>query len=201
MRHNRLEWSKICLKAMQIAMAVLSDKLDKSGMTTFWHSLRVANKLKGWKLQTVALLHDCLEDGRNLKPDILHLIGVPQWLIDDDGRDLTFRKLKHLGIDDDEVLSALDSITRRCGESYGEYLVRVKSDPNARLVKLADIDDNMTVERLSYLPESKAVKMCHKYLKAMRYLRDIDDDGLAGSESYDAFIRNEFETLVKLDKL
>lgn len=197
MKRNRLEWSRVCMKAMQIAMAVLSAKLDKSGMTTFWHSLRVSNRLKGWKFQTIALLHDCIEDGRNLKLDILNLIGVPQWLIDEDGRDLTLRKLRHLGIDDQEVLDALDAITKRSGETYTEYLMRVKANPDARLVKLADIDDNMTVERLSYLPEGKAVKMCHKYLKAMRYLRDIDDDGLAESESYEDFIRKEYVVLSK----
>lgn len=199
MRHNRLEWSKICLKAMQIAMAVLSDKLDKSGMTTFWHSLRVANSMKGWHLQTIALLHDCLEDGKNLKPEILALIGVPDWLVEQDGRDLTLRKLQFLGITDPDVLASIEAITKKNRESYCDYLKRVKLNPDARLVKLADIDDNMTVERLSYLSDGKAVKMSRKYWSAMRYLRDIDDDSMLGSDSYEDFIRKEFITLFKYD--
>jgi hypothetical protein len=190
MKRNRLEWSKMCLKAMQIAMAVLSDKVDKSGMTTFWHALRVSNSMKGWQLQVIALLHDCVEDGKNLRPEILALIGVPQWLVDEDGPDMTYRKLEFLGINDTEVLASIEAITKRPGESYSSYLPRVKANHDARLVKLQDINDNMSVERLSHLPADKVTKLAYKYCHAMQFLRDIDGDGTAEYPSYEEFIKN-----------
>lgn len=173
---TRLEWSTVCLKAFQIMMAVHSHKKDKSGMTYFWHPLRVANSMKGWQLQTIALLHDIIEDGTDMEYDLLKLIGVSDEDIRIDGHMMSIYKLRKLGIDDEDVLTAVDCITKRENESYRDYLKRVKVNPLARLVKLADIDDNMSVERLSYLPIEKVQKMVEKYWIAMRYLRDIDPE-------------------------
>jgi len=173
---NRLEWSTVCLKAFQIMMAVHSHKKDKSGMTYFWHPLRVANSMKGWQLQTIALLHDIIEDGTDMEYNLLKLIGVSDEDIRIDGQMMSIYKLRKLGIDDEDVLSAVDSITKRENELYQDYLKRVKANPLARLVKLSDINDNMSVERLSYLPLEKVQKMVEKYWIAMRYLRDIDPE-------------------------
>ena len=173
---NRLEWSEICLRAFQIMMAVHSDKKDKSGMTYFWHPLRVANGLKGWKLQTIGLLHDVIEDGKDMEYNTLKLIGVSDEDIAFDGRQITIYKLRKIGITDEEVLEAVSAITKDANESYADYLVRVKANPLARLVKLGDINDNMSVERLSYLPIDKVLRMVKKYWEAMRYLRDIDPE-------------------------
>jgi (p)ppGpp synthase/HD superfamily hydrolase len=173
---NRLEWSTVCLNAFQIMMAVHSHRKDKSGMTYFWHPLRVANSMKGWQIQTIALLHDIIEDGTDMEYNLLKLIGVSDEDIRIDGQMMSIYKLRKLGIDDEDVLSAVDSITKRENESYRDYLKRVKVNPLARLVKLADIDDNMSVERLSYLPIEKVQKMVEKYWIAMRYLRDIDPE-------------------------
>lgn len=173
---DRLEWSEMCIKAFQIAMGVHSSHKDKSGMTYFWHPLRVANAMKGWRLQTIAILHDTVEDGTSLPYDLLKLLGVSDQDINEDGTDMTILKLRHLGITDEEVLTAVDAITKKKGESYAEYLRRVKKNPLARVVKLADIDDNMSVERLSYLPLDKVLRMVTKYQSSMRYLRDIDPE-------------------------
>lgn len=173
---NRLEWSATCLKAFQIMMAVHSHKKDKSGMTYFWHPLRVANSMKGWQLQTIALLHDVIEDGENLNDDSLKLIGVSDEDISVDGRIMSIYKLRKLGIDDEEVLTAVAAITKKKTEPYHDYLERVKANSLARIVKLADINDNMSVERLSYLPLEKVIKMVTKYWASMRFLRDIDSE-------------------------
>jgi hypothetical protein len=173
---TRLEWSEVCLKAFQIMMAVHSNKMDKSGMTYFWHPLRVANAMKGWRLQTIALLHDVIEDGRDLDLDTLRLIGVTDEDIKLDGRSMSIHKLRKLGIKDNTVLEAVDTLTKKIGEPYEQYLLRIKPNPNARRVKLGDINDNMSVERLSYLPYEMVEKMVKKYWAAMRYLRDIDPE-------------------------
>ena len=173
---NRLQWSEVCLKAFQIMMAVHSHKKDKSGMTYFWHPLRVANSMRGWRLQTIGLLHDVVEDGQNLDNNVLKLIGLSEEDIEKDGKGMTIYKLRKLGITDEKVLKAVEAITKVHGESYSTYLTRVKSNSLARLVKLVDINDNMSVERLSYLPIEKVQKMVEKYWVAMRYLRNIDPE-------------------------
>jgi hypothetical protein len=89
---------------------------------------------------------------------------------------MTTYKLRKLGITDEEVLNGVEALTKKQGETYENYLQKVKSNPNARRVKLADINDNMSVERLSYLPYEKVEKMVRKYWIAMRYLRDIDPE-------------------------
>lgn len=194
---NRLEWSETCLKAFQIAMGVHSAHKDKSGMTYFWHPLRVANNMKGWRLQTIALLHDAVEDGTNLPYDLLKLLGVSDQDINEDGTSMTVFKLRHLGIADEEVLTAVDALTRRKEEKYTEYLKRVKQNQLARVVKLADIDDNMSVERLSYLPVDRVLRMVTKYWSAMRYLRDIDAEDIVESINYESVIRQEYKRISK----
>lgn len=165
---DRIEWSSMCIIAFQIAMKHHSEQIDKSGMTYFWHPLRVANSLKGWKLQTIAILHDILEDTSE-----------------------TVDTLYEAGITDKEVLDAIVAITKTKEENYKDYLKRVKNNPLARLVKLADINDNTSVERLSYLPIHKVLKMIFKYWTAMRFLRDIDSEESIGNLSFKDIIYAE----------
>jgi len=152
-KRTRQEWSNMCMIAFDISMRGHSKQVDKSGLHYFWHPLRVANQLKGWRLQIVGILHDIIED-----------------------TDETLDSLRSQGIDDEEVLDAIYAITKRDDMSYMEYLEAVKANPIARLVKLRDIDDNSSVERLSHLSKNVAVKMITKYHKAMRFLRDIEDN-------------------------
>lgn len=48
----------------------------------------------------------------------------------------------------EEILQALNAVTRRAGESYEESILRSKSNPIARRVKLADLEDNMDLRRV-----------------------------------------------------
>lgn len=45
------------------------------------------------------------------------------------------------------VLAALDALTRRKGEPYRDYIERVAGNEDARVVKLADLDDNLDPRR------------------------------------------------------
>jgi len=47
-------------------------------------------------------------------------------------------------------------VTRTKGQSTEDYRAWIVADPLARLVKLADIDDNCDEERLAALPEATA---------------------------------------------
>jgi (p)ppGpp synthase/HD superfamily hydrolase len=68
------------------------------------------------------------------------------------------------------VLDAVDALTRRPEESSHEYYMRVRSDPIALIVKLADIADNTDPGRLGQLPQSTAHRLLRKYTAALREL-------------------------------
>lgn len=89
-------------------------------------------------LRAVAYLHDVLED-TSLTAQALLGLGVAPW-----------------------VVSAVEAITKREGEEYGLYLIRVKANHMARKVKIADILYN-----LADTPSKKQVK---KYAQALKFL-------------------------------
>jgi (p)ppGpp synthase/HD superfamily hydrolase len=87
------------------------------------HPLRVMARMGNDLERTVAALHDLVED-----------------------TDFTVDDLRHRGFST-EVIDAIDSLTHRNGESYEEYILRVRNNPLARRVKLADLDDNLANNR------------------------------------------------------
>jgi (p)ppGpp synthase/HD superfamily hydrolase len=85
------------------------------------------------------------------EPYILHPLRVMLRLkvlhdvIEDTG--ITEESLRDQGYSE-EVLGALDALTRRQGESYADFIERVAGNPLARRVKLADLADNLDASRL-----------------------------------------------------
>lgn len=61
-----------------------------------------------------------------------------------------------------EVADVVEVLTHKLGESYHDYIVRVKTNPVATNVKIADISDN-----LSDSPSAHAIE---KSAKALDYL-------------------------------
>ena len=83
------------------------------------HPLRVMLGVTSGTAQIVALLHDVVEDSV-----------------------LTLGDLADKGFDR-SVLNAVDCLSRRSGEPYGDYIERVATDHLAREVKLSDLADNL----------------------------------------------------------
>jgi (p)ppGpp synthase/HD superfamily hydrolase len=50
------------------------------------------------------------------------------------------------------------------------YYANIKADPNARMIKLADIEDNLSPWRLSYLEPATQERLRAKYAKAIELL-------------------------------
>ena len=132
-----------------IALAVEAHKgqRDRSGQPYILHPLRVMFTCSTEIERIVAVLHDVVEDT---------------------GR--TFDDLRKLGFSE-EVIAALDCVTKRDGENYEQFVERSASNPVARRVKLADLQDNMDVRRLSKL-ESRDLERLAKYVKAWRRLTE-----------------------------
>lgn len=133
-------------KALRVAVLAHASQLDKSGHAYFFHPVSIARSLAldGFSsdYQIVALLHDVVED-----------------------TSITLDDLKEEGFDDN-ILSAIDAITKRKGESYEAYLSRVMKNPLACKVKRYDLEDNLHEKR-------RGVMLPHSVVKYERALEMI----------------------------
>lgn len=102
----------------------------------------------------VAVLHDVLEDTTTTLFDVTYYLSGN-------------------GIHDiDHILEALDAITHRKGETNIAYWTRVKANPLALTVKLADIAHNSSEARLASLPIGERDRLRTKYHMAREFLLD-----------------------------
>ena len=83
----------------------------------------------------------------------------------------TFEALLHEGIPAD-VVDAVRCLTKMEGESYDQFIERVKTNPIAVAVKLNDLRDNMDVTRLPVLTE-KDMDRLKKYHRAYSELSKL----------------------------
>lgn len=132
--------------AMEIAFDIHKDQLDKGGHPYFLHPLRVMDSMNTIKEKIVGILHDVLEDSH-----------------------MTLGQLTYMGFDTD-ILEALDCLTRRPGESYNKYLDRIKENPLARKIKLADLEDNSNIDRIPN-PNIEDYLRVKKYTKSIKRLK------------------------------
>lgn len=124
--------------AIQKALTGHYGQVDKGGAPYFLHPLRVMMKMKDYPRMAAAVLHDLVEDTFTTLDDLRRL-GMPE-----------------------EVVEAVDALTKRKGEDYEDYLKRVEANEIARDVKLADLQDNMRLDRLLAVTE-KDLKRVAKY--------------------------------------
>lgn len=139
--------SELTNKAYVIACAAHTGQKDKAGIPYITHPWFVAKQMDDEVSTCVALLHDVLEDTAYTEED-MRLLGVPEDII------------KHVQV-----------LTRREGESYMAYIRRVKTDPIAVKVKMADLSHNSDLTRLPKVTETDLARM-KKYKKAMRILQE-----------------------------
>ena len=95
---------------------------------------------------TIALLHDVVEDTSITLADLAKQFP-------------------------DEVIEALALLTHEKNEDYFEYVKRIKSNPYAKAVKLADLMHNSDITRLEVIDE-KAQQRVAKYQRAIKLLSE-----------------------------
>jgi (p)ppGpp synthase/HD superfamily hydrolase len=132
--------------AIILAVQAHRGQVDRGGQPYVLHLLRVMLRQTETAGRIVAVLHDALEDTH-----------------------LTLSHLKQSGFDD-EVCQAVDCLTRRRDEKYEDGIDRIAENPLARRVKLADLEDNMDVRRLSSL-DDKSLHRLARYKAAWDKLR------------------------------
>jgi hypothetical protein len=71
----------------------------------------------------------------------------------------------------EHIVAAVDAISRRkkAGEPYSAYIQRVKANPLATKVKIADLRDNANLDRLPEV-EAHDLKRLDRYNRALQFL-------------------------------
>lgn len=128
-------------KAIAIAAQAHQEQVDKAGQPYILHPLRIMLKMSSDTEKTVAILHDLVED--------------TPW---------TLEHLRTSGFSE-EIVQAIEYLTRRPAETYSAFIERIAGQPLARSIKLADLEDNMNLLRLSDLTAS-TVERLQKYHRA-----------------------------------
>jgi hypothetical protein len=77
-----------------------------------------------------------------------------------------------------KILEAVDSLSRREGESYEDYVDRLSGNPIAVKVKLADLEHNMLLTRMPDISEADVPRLA-KYLRAWKRLKNVRAPGAA----------------------
>ncbi len=139
---------KLIETSLQIALQAYAGKTDKAGREYILHPLRVMAKMKTDLEMSAALLHDVIEDS-DITADQLLAEGIPA-----------------------EVVEAVQSLSKNENEDYMDFVARVKQNPLAANVKIADIEDNIDILRLVALEEHDLARI-RKYHSAWHLLQRV----------------------------
>ena len=146
--------------ALALAIEHFRGVTDKAGQPYILHLLRVMLRQSDPRASQVGVLHDLVED-----------------------TDVTLDDLRTRGFAD-EVVEAIDAMTHREGEAYHEYVVRLSKCALARPVKIADLEDNYSLDRVAYRPDHRsedAVRIQRYILSYYFLLERLDERSYVAS--------------------
>ena len=132
-------------RAIAIAAQAHAGQVDKAGQPYILHPLRVMLRLATEEERIVGVLHDVVED----TPVSLQQLGEEGF--------------------SEPVLSAIEALTKRDGETRLEAGARAAANSLARVVKLADNAENMDLARISE-PTDKDLARIAEYEAVRRLL-------------------------------
>jgi (p)ppGpp synthase/HD superfamily hydrolase len=134
-------------KAILIATHAHKDQVDKGGAPYILHPIAVMSRVSSIEAKIVAILHDVIED----TPVTLEQLRTENF--------------------PDNVLSALLLLTHSEDEPYFSYIERISKHSLAKEVKIADLEENMNLERIPK-PSRKDLERVQKYQSAYRKLTE-----------------------------
>ena len=132
-------------RAIELAKQHHEGQTDKAGKPYSEHPLRVMNQVESEEEKIVAVLHDIVED-----------------------TNISLNDLRNEGFSE-EVVSAVECLTKQDGENYDSYIERISFNPLAVKIKLADLEDNRDLTRLPEVTD-KDLERLEKYDKALEKL-------------------------------
>lgn len=135
----------ILAEAIRFAADKHCRQIDKGGNAYILHSLRIMLRLctNDDELMAIAVLHDVVED-----------CGV------------SLDELREIGMTE-RVVSGIETLTRRNGETYNQFIERLANHLDALLVKREDLRDNLDLTRLKVVTEKDVSRML-KYTNAFK---------------------------------
>lgn len=143
--------------AITLANQAHAGQLDKAGKPYISHPLTVMSQMNTPESKIVAVLHDAIEDSDLTIADLVRQ-GFPEF-----------------------ITEAIAAITKRDGEPYEDYILRVKSNAIARKVKIADVTHNMNISRIAN-PTEKDFQRLEKYKKFSGVTTRVKPMSLEASE-------------------
>ncbi len=138
-------YTELTKKAMQLCFTAHKNQTDKSGIPYVFHPFHLAEQMPDEYTTITALLHDVVEDTEYMLSDL---------------ESMNFPK---------DVIDAIALMAHDKGVPYMEYVAKIKENPIARTVKLADLRHNSDTTRLDVVDE-KALQRVEKYKKAIQLL-------------------------------
>ena len=140
-------YTPLTKKALKLCFDCHKNQLDKSGLPYVFHPFHLAEQMEDEATTIVALLHDVVEDTPCTLSD-LQAMGFPS-----------------------EILEAIALLTHKDAIPYMDYVAKIRENPIARTVKLADLRHNSDLTRLEYV-DAHALARVEKYAAAIRLLED-----------------------------
>lgn len=136
-------YTPLTIKAMGIAYRAHHGQVDKAGVPYIFHPLHLAESMDDEITCCAALLHDTVED-----------------------TDVTLEQLS--AVFPPELVEAVRLLTHDPDTDYFEYVRRIKANPIALKVKLADLAHNTDESRFAgvQVPKEKIGCLRDKYAKA-----------------------------------
>lgn len=152
------EWSSIAEWCEEVGvnqslfyaiLELFKDKTDKGGKPYIGHLIRVAQNVKP-QFARIAFCHDVIED-----------CGVDEkWLMNSD-----------FGLTEYEI-KAIRTLTRPKGMTYSNYILSIMDTENLGImyVKMADLLDNMNLNRLRDMSKEDIDRVTDRYIPAYEHL-------------------------------
>ena len=140
-------YTPITKKAMKLCFQAHKDQTDKSGTPYVFHPIHLAEQMVDEDTTVVALLHDVVEDTA-----------------------YTIEDLAAMGFNG-RVLAAIQLMTHADGVPYMDYVAKIKENPIAKAVKLADLSHNSDITRMDIVDEKVKARV-EKYAQAIRLLQE-----------------------------
>jgi len=136
-KEKKMKRGEMLNKMLVLATNRHAGQFDKGGNPYILHPLKVMYYLKSndEELQCIALAHDLVED-----------------------TDTSYDELQELGFTD-RIIQGIAALTKQRGESYDQYKERVKSNPDAVKVKMADLRHNTDIRRLKGVTEKDLARI------------------------------------------
>ena len=120
-------YTPLTIRAMDIAYHAHHGQVDKAGVPYIFHPLHLAESMEDEISCCAALLHDVVEDTNITLEDLAQQFPA-------------------------EVVDVVALLTHEEGVDYYDYVRRIKDNPIAKKVKLADLAHNSDTSRFAGVP-------------------------------------------------